>query len=49
MTVFLHDDDLDTAPSTVLLPMVATSHRLGLTAVKILTDAQGNGPADGPV
>ena len=30
---------IDTAPSTVLLPMVATSHRLGLTAVKILTDA----------
>lgn len=40
---------IDTAPTTVLLPMTATSHRLGLTAVKILTDAQGNGPADGPV
>ncbi|MBU2662469.1 ornithine cyclodeaminase family protein [Actinoplanes bogorensis] len=34
---------IDTAPSTVLLPMVSTSHRLGLTAVKILTDAQGHG------
>ena len=40
---------IDTSPTTVLLPMTATSHRLGLTAVKILTDAQGNGPADGPV
>jgi ornithine cyclodeaminase/alanine dehydrogenase len=40
---------IDSAPSTVLLPMVAISHRLGLTAVKILTDAQDNGPADGPV
>ena len=35
-------------PDTVLLPMIATSHRLGLTAVKILTDARANGPADGP-
>jgi ornithine cyclodeaminase/alanine dehydrogenase len=40
---------IDTAPSTVLLPMIATSHRLGLTAIKILTDAQDNGPSDGPV
>ncbi|GAA4557118.1 ornithine cyclodeaminase family protein [Pseudonocardia xishanensis] len=37
-----------TGPDTVLLPMIATSHRLGLTAVKILTDARGNGPGDGP-
>ena len=35
-------------PDTVLLPMIATSHRLGLTAVKILTDARASGPADGP-
>lgn len=40
---------IDTASSTVLLPMVATSHRFGLSVVKILTDAQANGPADGPV
>lgn len=37
-----------TGPDTVLLPMIATSHRLGLTAVKVLTDARGNGPGDGP-
>jgi ornithine cyclodeaminase/alanine dehydrogenase len=37
-----------TGPGTVLLPMVATSHRLGLTAVKVLTDARDNGPQDGP-
>jgi alanine dehydrogenase len=37
-----------TAGSTVLLPMIATSHRLGLTAVKVLTDARDNGPEDGP-
>jgi ornithine cyclodeaminase/alanine dehydrogenase len=40
---------IDIGPSTILLPMVATSHRLGLTVVKILTDAPDNGPADGPV
>lgn len=40
---------IDTAPSTLLLPMVATSHRLDLTVVKILTDAQDNTPADGAV
>lgn len=37
-----------TGPDTVLLPMIATSHRLGLTVVKILTDARNNGPGDGP-
>ena len=35
-----------TGPDTVVLPMVATSYRLGLTVVKILTDARGGpGPA----
>lgn len=38
----------ETGPDTVLVPMLATSHRLGLTAVKILTDARANGPGDGP-
>lgn len=33
-----------TGPDTVVLPMVATSHRLGLTVVKVLTDARGGGP-----
>lgn len=37
-----------TGPDTVLLPMIATSHRLGLTAIKILTDARTNGRGDGP-
>lgn len=36
----------NTANGTVVLPMVATSHRLGLTVVKVLTDARGGG--DGP-
>jgi ornithine cyclodeaminase/alanine dehydrogenase len=40
---------IDSAPSTLLLPMVATSRRLGLTVVKVLTDAQDNFPADAPV
>ncbi|OLM25174.1 Ornithine cyclodeaminase [Pseudonocardia sp. Ae706_Ps2] len=35
---------VETGPSTVLLPMVATSRRLGLTVVKVLTDAQADGP-----
>ncbi|RSD11674.1 ornithine cyclodeaminase family protein [Amycolatopsis eburnea] len=35
-----------TAGATIVLPMVATSHRLGLTVVKVLTDAPGN--TDGP-
>ncbi|MET9001848.1 hypothetical protein [Amycolatopsis sp. NPDC004169] len=35
-----------TAGATIVLPMVATSHRLGLTVVKVLTDAPGN--SDGP-
>jgi alanine dehydrogenase len=35
-----------TGPDTVVLPMVATSYRLGLTVVKVLTDARGGeGPA----
>ncbi|GAB3150914.1 alanine dehydrogenase [Amycolatopsis stemonae] len=36
-----------TAGATIVLPMVATSHRLGLTVVKVLTDAPGN--SDVPV
>ena len=40
---------IETGPATVLLPMVATSRRLGLTAVKVMTDAPGNTSADGPV
>ena len=36
----------DTSKDTVILPMVATSHRLGLSVVKVLTDARGAG--DGP-
>ncbi|WP_224387434.1 ornithine cyclodeaminase family protein [Pseudonocardia sp. ICBG1293] len=35
---------VETGPSTVLLPMVATSRRLSLTVVKVLTDAQADGP-----
>jgi alanine dehydrogenase len=38
-----------TSPSTVLLPMVASSARLGLAVVKVMTDAPDNGAADGPV
>ncbi|WP_284740075.1 ornithine cyclodeaminase family protein [Amycolatopsis sp. RTGN1] len=37
-----------TAGATIVLPMVATSHRLGLTVVKVLTDAPGNRDGDGP-
>ncbi|NKQ52351.1 ornithine cyclodeaminase family protein [Amycolatopsis sp. K13G38] len=38
-----------TDAGTIVLPMVATSHRLGLTVVKVLTDAPGNREGDGPV
>ncbi|SFS65318.1 ornithine cyclodeaminase family protein [Saccharopolyspora flava] len=38
-----------TEGATIVLPMVATSHRLGLTVVKVLTDAPGNRDAGGPV
>lgn len=37
-----------TGGTTIVLPMVATSHRLGLTVVKVLTDAPGNRKGDGP-
>jgi alanine dehydrogenase len=39
---------VDTGPDTVLLPMIAASHRLGLSVVKILTDARSNRGDDGP-
>ncbi|TNC20575.1 ornithine cyclodeaminase family protein [Amycolatopsis alkalitolerans] len=37
-----------TAGTTIVLPMVATSHRFGLTVVKVLTDAPGNREGGGP-
>ncbi|MFJ8056734.1 ornithine cyclodeaminase family protein [Streptomyces sp. NPDC096142] len=37
------------AGSTQFLPMTATSHRLGLTVVKVMSDAPGNRPAGQPV
>jgi ornithine cyclodeaminase/alanine dehydrogenase len=39
----------DTVGSTIVAPMVATSRRLGLTVVKILTDAPDNRQDAGPV
>jgi ornithine cyclodeaminase/alanine dehydrogenase len=37
-----------TVGATIVLPMVATSHRLGLTVVKVLADAPANRDEDGP-
>ena len=37
------------AGTTQFLPMTATSHRLGLSVVKVMSDAPGNRPAGQPV